>query len=231
MTDEDKWIVGFFIALFAVIAGIVLYCAIPIEEKVVVNELSWHWTVQLYEYRKCDESAWGRLEYDYPDGREHLWSVNDGGYDSPWKDHNRDRNEAVPQGAYNLVEKVEWYDDRRVSDGEDGYYYEDVYRYRYYYSINRWVESSILTSGGFDKSPYEPECQYPFGVENPQLGDIIRGGGHEEVYHATGVVKKTGEAKTYEISYSQWSDLNAGDTIELKRSRFGNKVKEMVICQ
>lgn len=231
MTDEEKFEFGFMLVVVAAIVALIIFCCIPVKEKVRVNEVSWHWTVQLYEYRKCDESSWGKIEYDYPDGREHFLSVYDGGYESPWKDHNRDRDEAVPQGAYNLTERVERYGDRRVSDGDDSYHYEDIYRYRYYYSINRWIESGILASGGFDKSPYEPECEYPLGIDNPQLGDITRGSGHQEAYHATGVVRDSGETKTYILTYSQWSDLKAGDTIEIKRGRFSDKVKEMVICQ
>ena len=57
MSDDEKLIAGFFAILGAVIVGIIIFCMIPVEEKVRVEEVSWHWTVGVMEYQKCSEKA------------------------------------------------------------------------------------------------------------------------------------------------------------------------------
>ena len=236
MSDDEKLIAGFFAILGAVIVGIIIFCMIPVEEKVRVEEVSWHWTVGVMEYQKCSEKAWGREEYDYSDGKEHFVCIWDGvGYDSIIKNHERDRENALPAGAYEVTEKVEKYDTRKVTLSEDNYYYKDVYRYRYYYYINRWKEAPGIMAGGHDKQPHEPETELPYSIAEPKLGDRIRTAGHTESYKAlgrtNGKVEGTTVCKTYILTKAQWSDLNVGDTIIIKHKRFSNKVKEMKICR
>ena len=227
MNEDEKLILYFFLALGAVIAGIVAFCLTPVTEKVAVSEVTWHWTIQLYEYQKCYENSWGREEYEYPDGKEHILGQWDGGYDSPFKNHTADRMNAVPNGAYDITEKIEKYDTKRVDDGDDDYHYEDIYRYRYYYYIDRWKPTNILMAGGHDKNPHEPDCEYDTYVNDPKLGDKKRGAGHEESYTAIGRAKGKTSNTTYVLTKDQWSDLTSDSYILVKRSRFGNKVKEM----
>lgn len=236
MTDDEKLELAAIVGVIAFIVGIIIFFLVPVTEKVKVEEVNWHWTVGVMEYQKCYENKWGREEYEYADGKEHFFGSWDGlGYDSPFKNHERDRANAVPAGAYDIVEKVEKYGEKKVTLSEDDYYYVDVYRYKYYYYINRWKESVGMVAGGHDKNPHEPECDLPYSITEPQLGDRVRTAGHSESYSALcrckGKVEGTTVCKTYILTKAQWSDLRAGDTIVIKRRRFGNKVKEMQICQ
>ena len=184
LDDDEKMTAFALLGIVVVIIGITLFFAIPRNEKMKHCKMQWEWTVQLQEYRICEESKWGTIDYDYSDGKEHLLGEWDGlGYDSIFKDHAGERNRVVPAAAYDVTERVEFYEDRKVSDGEDDYHYEKVYRYKYYYKINRWCNSNILAASGFDKQPHEPECDLPTSIPDPQIGDKIRQCGHNEKIH------------------------------------------------
>ena len=75
---------------------------------------------------------------------------------------------------------------------------------------------------GNNKKPIEAECDLPFNVSNPQLGDVKRNEGHITEY--TAYCKFNGVVKSYEIDESTFTDLLAGDNITCKKFRFGSSV-------
>lgn len=226
--DDDEKMTAFALGGIALaILAITLFFAIPRNEQMKRCKVQWQWTVQLQEYRICEESKWGTIDYDYSDGKEHFLGQWDSGYVSPFKDHVEERNRVVPAAAYDLTERVEFYEDRKVSDGEDSYHYEKVYRYKYYYKINRWCNSNILAASGFDKQPHEPECDLPTYIQDPQIGDKIRQGGHNEKYTVTGTIGE--KQKTLNLTFSQWSDLQDNATIYYKRRPLSSEIKDMRI--
>lgn len=227
LDDDEKMTAYALLGIVVVIIGITLFFAIPRNEKMKHCKIQWQWTVQLQEYRICNESKWGTIDYDYSDGKEHILGQWDGGYVSPLKDHAGERNRVVPAAAYDVTERVEFYEDRKVSDGEDSYHYEKVYRYKYYYKINRWCNSNILAASGFDKQPHEPECDLPTYIQDPQIGDKIRQGGHNEKYTVTGTIGE--KQKTLNLTFSQWSDLQDNATIYYKRRPLSSEIKDMQI--
>lgn len=227
LDDDEKMTACALFGIIVVIIGITLFFAIPRAEEMTDCEVRWQWTIQTQEYRICEESKWGTIDYDYPDGKEHFLGQWDGGYVSPFKDHAGERNRVVPVTAYDVTEKIEFYEDRKVSDGEDSYHYESIYRYRYYYKINRWCNSNLLAASGFDKTPHEPECDLPTCIQNPQLGDKIRNSRHDEKYTVTGKIDK--KPKTLTLTKNQWSDLVNGDAITYKRRPLSDKIIDMKI--
>ena len=227
--DDDEKMTAFALGGIALaILAITLFFAIPRNEKMKHCKVQWQWTIQLQEYRICNESKWGTIDYEYSDGKEHILGEWDGlGHDSIFKDHAGERNRVVPAAAYDVTERVEFYEDRKVSDGEDSYHYEKVYRYKYYYKINRWCNSNILAASGFDKQPHEPECDLPTYIQDPQIGDKIRQGGHSEKYTVSGEID--GKTKKLTLTKKQWSDLQDNATIYYKRRPLSSEIKDMRI--
>lgn len=211
------------------IIAITLFFAIPRNEKMKHCEIQWQWTIQLQEYRQCNESKWGTIDYDYDDGKEHILCEWDRGYYASWKDHNAERNSVVPAGAYDVIESMplEKYEERRHEDSDGNVHYNTIYRYKYYYKINRWCNSNILAASGFDKQPHEPECDLPTYIQDPQLGDKIRNGGHSEEYTVKGEID--GKFKTLTLTKNQWSDLQDNATIYYKRRPLSDKISDMRI--
>lgn len=144
-----------------------------------------------------------------------------------FKDHAGERNRTVPAGAYDVEERIEKYEERRHEDDDGTVHYNTIYRYRYYYKINRWCNANVLCASGCDKNPHEPECDLHTYIQDPQLGDKIRNGGHSEEYTVTGEID--GKIKTLTLTKSQWSDLQDNATIYYKRRPLSSEIKDMRI--
>lgn len=89
------------------------------------------------------------------------------------------------------------------------------------------MPSNTLCASGYDKNPHEPECDLPIYIQDPQLGDKIRNGGHGEEYTVTGEID--GKIKTLTLKKSQWSDLQDNATIYYKRRPLSSEIKDMQI--
>lgn len=211
-------VIGLIILIIAAI-GIVL--AIPVQKEMKIESYHWHWSIQLYEYKATTDDAWGQTE-------SRLW----GGKGTS------DEKRAVPGDAYNIHASYEQYDKKKVIDRtwkddngieHEEYHYEKVYRWHYYYTVNRWVPVSSVDSYGNDKEPYEAECEYPTDVSNPNLGDIKRQHGHSESYTVSGQVED--EWYTYEVNKSVYDNIYVGAEIAYKKYRLGKTIFDVQIYE
>lgn len=228
LDDDEKMTVFAIGGIALVILAVTLFFAIPRKEEMTNCKAQWQWTIQLQEYRQCNESKWGTIDYDYADGKEHLLGEWDNlGYDSMFKDHTGERDRTVPAGAYDIEERIEEYEEHRHEDDSGNVHYDTIYRYKYYYKIDRWCNADVLCASGCDKNPHEPECDLPTHIQNPQLGDKIRNGGHSEEYNVIGTVD--GKQMTFNLTHSQWSDLLENDLITYKRRPLSSEIKDMQI--
>lgn len=147
-----------------------------------------------------------------------------------FKNHEEEMRRVIPDGAYDIREIVEEFNEsirHEDSDGNVTYTEHTYYKKHYFYKINRWMPSNTLSASGFDKNPHEPECDLATYIQDPQLGDKIRNNGHVEEYTVTGKIND--KYKTLTLTKSQWSDLSSNDSITYKRRPLSDKISDMKI--
>lgn len=214
-----EWNECYFIfgAVATLIIGLLLFIFIPLKETMVVDSYRWNWTIQLSEYTAINEDKWGKTTHR-----------TFGGLGSS------DQKKVVPNDAYNVTADFEYHHREKVVTGhytdsngnrKEQYHYDNVYKWHYYYTVNRWKESSCLDSYGIDKSPYEPKCEYTTSIASPKLGDIIRQSGHKEIYYISGEID--GKTISYEVPKDVYDKIEKGDEISYKRHRFSSKIYDI----
>ena len=200
-------------AILIVVSIIVAFVFIPVKGYMEVESYHWNWTIDLFEYRQVHES--GSVSNHYTRGGA--------------EDAARSR---IPDDAYNIDVETNSYTKTRHHEDQDGHRYtttEIRYRAEYSYTVDRWVEYSELNSYGNDKSTYEPECDLPTDVENPNLGDRKRQYGHGEKYTATGMVD--GKETTVIITKDIFDRLTENDEFEYKRHRWNDVAYDVKIAE
>lgn len=231
LDDDEKMTAFALLGIVVAIIGITLFFAIPRNEKMKHCKIQWEWTVQTQEYRVCDEDKLGIYEYDYSDCLEHFLGTWDGlGYESTFKNHEEEKRRVIPDGAYDIRETVDKFNEsirHEDSDGNVTYTEHTYYKRHYFYKINKWMPLNTLSASGFDKNPHEPECDLPTSIPDPQIGDKIRQCGHNEKYTVTGTIDE--KQKTLNLTHSQWSDLQDNATIYYKRRPLSSEIKDMQI--
>lgn len=231
LDDEEKMTAFAIGGMALAILAITLFFAIPRNEKMKHCKVMWEWTIQLQEYRVCNEDKLGIYEYDYPDCLGHIFGMWDGCVSEPlFKNHEEEMRRVIPDGAYDIRETVDKFNEsirHEDSDGNVTYTENTYYKRHYFYKINRWMPSNTLCASGYDKNPHEPECDLPTYIQDPQLGDKIRNGGHSEEYTVTGEIDS--KVKTLTLTKSQWSDLQDNATIYYKRRPLSSEIKDMRI--
>ena len=213
-----------------VIAGIV-YLLIPKEKVVTVQQMLWERTVTIQRYQTVNESDWsipegGRLkssreEFSHYEPRlvgyetktRQVPETYISGYEtgaSSYRDLGNGYFEEVP-GASTPV-----YSTRYVTETyqEPIYVQDAIYRMKYYYEIERWLfERSTKTTQENSSEPY-------WGEDDSDMKSDERISARNEQYFIIGIDKDE-KTQTISIPYSQWCDLNIGQTIKLKISIFG----------
>lgn len=175
---------------------LICFCAIPVTETMTVDKCRWSWDIPIYIYTVHDETSWV----------------------------------SPPSDAYDVDKEWEYHYSRTVKTGEwvdsEGRTYdithtESVYDWHYYYKVNRWDFSYNVSSVGFDRKPYEAECNLPYNISNPKIGDQKRSA-RKEQYDVYGVIDS--KCVCYHVSESDWKKIDVGGTITYSRHRFGDKV-------
>lgn len=217
------------IALIALIIGSILFLAVPRTKTVTVNHKYWEYSIDIERYQTVDESGWSlpsdaRLHeskseiYTYERVLDHYenktrqvakkrldhYEERVVGYKDLGNGYFEEKTERVP--VYETYYETEHYQ-------EPVYVSKPIYKTKYYYEIDKWLHDRYLTTSGIDSSPYWADTS---GLKSDE-----RTGSQTSKYSFSGTDDE-GNTKTYEASYSDWSDINAGDEITIKVSIFGN---------
>lgn len=186
------------------VVGIICFLGIPVHRTYDVDKTRWETEINLYKYSVCHEKQWG----------------------------------SAPSEAYNIQVRSEVHHHRRVKTGSykdsngnrhDTYTSIPVYRDRYYYDINRWVDDGEITNYGFDAYPVEAECKW--GTEAPnELGNVKRQYGHQEYFEVI-VNFEEGKKHTFDLEKSEWEKIvnKSNPTIECKKFRFGSELWDIQV--
>lgn len=209
----------------ALIAMLCVYLFAPVSGHMRVLGASWSRDIYIDELRTFDESGWelpagARLKRSNPEIKAYV----------PVIDHYEPRTEIISEDVI-----VGWHDEtvgyRDLGNGQfeeitekrpeysrretESTHMEPVYRddpvwaTKYYYEIDRWVESRSVSTSGHDKNPVWGEVS---------LGDNEREGRRAENY----AIK--GDEGEYRLDYDDWAGVDIGDEISFEYRRLGRKI-------
>ena len=185
------------VSVISIFIGLICFFAVPVKGTMIVEKTKWCWAIPVYEYSVHEENQWNSAPdgaYDISKSREiHHWDTV---VDSEWTDNNGNKHQSTHD--------------------------EPVYRWKYYYKINKWDFIQDICSVGFDKKPYEAECNLEFNVVNAKIGDRKRGE-HKEEYQVFGNIG-SGKDIWYDLDKSDWEKIEIGGKISFKKFRFGSKI-------
>lgn len=180
----------------------ICFCAIPVNETMIVNKCRWSWDIPVYVYTMHNETSWESPSADAYDIRKE------------WEYH-----------YSRTVKTGEWVDEEGLK--HDITHSESVYDWRYYYKINKWDFSYNISTVGFDRKPYEAECDLPYSISNPKLGDMKRNE-RKENYDVYGIVNS--KEVSYHVSVDEWENIEIGGKIAYKKFRFGDRIWNITFC-
>ena len=215
------------VLVIALIIG-VISLFIPREISGTVTSMSWERSVEIEEYKTVRESDWSIP----PGGRKISQSEEIHHYNQVLDHYETKTRTYTEQVLDHYEEYVSGYRDlgnghfeeitsqrpvyrtetRTETYQEPVYVNIPVYQTKYVYDIEKWVHQSYKKTSANDKNPYwsDYKCK-----ENEREG--VR----NETY--TIIVKdEDGESKDYTLPFSQWNILNAGQSVKLKASIFGD---------
>lgn len=205
-------------AIVAAIIAVLSVMFFPYKKVVTVKSFAWERNISLEEYRTVQESDWnvpeGGRVYDEKTEIKSYVSVVDH-YETVWEtktrevfDHNETSTTYSDNGNGTFTEhttttpvyRTETYQE---SHEEPVYRQDPVYATKYYYDIDKWVDTgNDYPSSGKDHKPYWNEDYKP-------MADNIRDTDRSETYTV-----KLDNGKTQEKSYSEWKNMKIGDTKE-----------------
>lgn len=205
---------------------------IPKEQSLVVTETNWERVIEIQEYKTVKESDWsvpngGRL-YDTRSEIHHYDQVVDH-YETVEEQKSEQYisgYESVVTGTRDLgngyfeeiTENRPVYSTRYWTETHEEPVYKSVpvYQTKYYYEIERWVHKENEKTNGINNEPYWAEIS---------LKENEREGVKKETYK---IITENNKKKTkeYQLDYSDWEKLKAGDEIKAKISA-GN-IKEIL---
>lgn len=205
-------------AIVAVIVAVLSVMFFPYKKVVTVKSFAWERNISLEEYKTVQESDWnvpaGGRVYDEKTEIKSYVSVVDH-YETVWEtktrevfDHNETSTTYSDNGNGTFTEhttttpvyRTETYQE---SHEEPVYRQDPVYATKYYYDIDKWVDTgNDYPSSGKDHKPYWNEDYKP-------MADNIRDTDRSETYTV-----KLDNGKTQEKSYSEWKNMKIGDTKE-----------------
>lgn len=205
-------------AIVTAIIAVLSVMFFPYKKVVTVKSFAWERNISLEEYRTVQESDWnvpeGGRVYDEKTEIKSYVSVVDH-YETVWEtktrevfDHNETSTTYSDNGNGTFTEhttttpvyRTETYQE---SHEEPVYRQDPVYATKYYYDIDKWVDTgNDYPSSGKDHKPYWNEDYKP-------MADNIRDTDRSETYTV-----KLDNGKTQEKSYSEWKNMKIGDTKE-----------------
>ena len=204
----NKAVARILIVVFVILITLGALIFIPVSESMTVPSVQWRTVIKCYTYTQHHEDSWGTTSKDA------------GGLDSS------DMRETIPYNAYNIRAEYEYHHTRHTKVGKVMMSHK-VYKWHYYYDVDKWDQTSEIANTGDDKNPVEGECDLPCDVSDPVLGDMKRETGHSTLYFA--LCEVDGKEKAYDIDELTFTDLMVGDQITCKRYRFGSSIFDVKI--
>lgn len=128
---------------------------------------------------------------------------------------------SAPSDAYNVDREWEYHHTDRIKVGEVScgkdctmpiYVYDDVYEWRYYYTVDRWVTSRWMLSRGNEIAPFWPELPATL-VDLPVLGNEREGNERRDDYKLS-VSCVDGECDTtLTLEFGTWNKYSNGERV------------------
>ena len=202
------------LAVILAIFGIVYLC-IPKEQEILVQEISWEYTINIERYKTVTENniylpTDARLLYfneeiaHYEDVLDHYETktrqvakerlVGYEEYVSGYRDLGNGYFEEITSSrpVYETYYETETYQ-------EPVYRKEPVYRIRYYYEIDKWVHERSVVTRGTSKETYFGEAK---------LHSDERISSKNENYYISGLNTKKDKYQKYSISFDDWNYIS-----------------------
>lgn len=200
--------------------GVLIYAITPKKDVLNVIEIGWDRSISIEELKTVNESDWrlppgARLHYtqeeiyDYEKVIDHYDIVTEEKtrtvidyYDdiTSYTDLGNGYSEEITTQV--PVYKTETYTEPHE---EPVYRLDPIYKTKYYYEIDKWVYGRSVKTSGLDKNPYWGDVV---------LDDKERRGGSTESYYIIATNSK-GKSEKYYLSYSDWANINQGDTLNV----------------
>ena len=143
------------------------------------------------------------ISWTYTIQIQELKAIHEEGWSSP------------PSDAYNITSRRKKRRTETYTDSNGKQKSRDIYDTWYEYTVNRWIDSRVVTTHDLDKNPYWGEPNLRTSGNN-QLGDE-RENGRKQLYEVSGIDvldKDNNQLYTFPISESLWSDLKINDQLD-----------------
>jgi hypothetical protein len=213
MDNDDIKLYTCIIGVIIIISAVIYAVTYRAEIDTVVTDMYWKRQIDVLQYQTFRESAWA---------------------------------ESVPNNAYNRTSSYEWrssyqtvdhYEEKSYSCTKDNkpdicYRDEPVYRtvnvydWKYYYDINRWVNIAPLVIDGHDKEliqwPNNPE-NYP-NEATDIVGNIKLGYTHE-INEILFFAKSNNKSYIYSCDFTEWNAYYRGARQKLTVNIIGTILK------
>lgn len=213
-------------ALVSLVVFLFTFLLWPQEKVMEVTGFEWERNISVEEYQTFEESGWSlpsdaRLDYSQEEFYGYTQVLDH--YETKTRqvsrqeiDHYEDHTSYTDNGngtftehtyqtpVYKTVYDTEVYEEPVYKD-------EPVYKTKYYYEIDRWVDIETYKSSGVDKCPY--------WNENYTLKDKQRDTDRTEKYYA--IYSNEEETMPVNMGYSKWLNVNIGDKSVITTCRLG----------
>ena len=219
------------LSIWAAVSLVIFVVALlfwPIKEKTIVNGFSWSRNIVIEEERTFNESGWSipagarvyktnKEVYDYKDVLDHYEykevtkTHKEYSHDEITYDYIDNGNGTTTEVKYSepIYVDVEYTETEEVPV----YRKEPVYKTKYYYEIDRYIDIYESKSAGNDKNPYWNES---YELKNKQ----------RDTERYENYVVKYDNGDSCNLGYNQWLDTKLGDTVEITKCRLGLVYKQ-----
>ena len=219
-----------FVLVIAVSIGALAWLLRPKADTLVVTGVGWERSISIEKVKIVEEDGWSlpsgaRLKtsrqelYGYERVLDHYETVTEvktrqvldhyEEYVSGYRDLGNGYAEEIT--SKRPVYKTETYTD---TSRKPVYRNAPVYKTKYYYEVEKWEFERSVDTKGNDHEPY-------FGEYRLKSGE--RKGEETSTYYIIAVNSK-GREKRYTLSYSDWTNVNEGETLSVVVHIFG-KIK------
>lgn len=210
------------LTVFGIIGLISLF--IPKEKELTIQEIYWNRCIDIEKYQPVQESDWS-----LPSGARLLYSQEELFDTVKVLDHIEIKTREVEKervvgtgetvvgyedlgnGYFEEIveeyEIVETYIDIEEYE-EEVYRYDDIYKTKYYYEVDKWVYERSVKTKGYDKKPYWGEYT---------LKSDEKVSSQTESFHISGIDEK-GNSESCTLPYEDWYSLEVGQTVKIKIS-------------
>lgn len=171
------------VSLVLMFVAALLFLFIPVNRTTTVTGFKWSRAIEVEEYTLCHESDWNIPVGGRETGRDyrihHYDHVIDHyetktrtvteqvlvGYDTHYTDLGNGQASVSQTPKYETKTRIETYEEPVYRD-------DPVYRWYYFYDIDRWLHSDWLKTENYDQDPYWYDTDLPTNIDSPEYGDL-----------------------------------------------------------